>query len=192
MNILDLITLIVIKEAKQIGRYTLKKALELSEGRTRSRLRKLLNDGLIGASPLGAYLTSKGETALSKGFSDLKIKKYIFTEQPFLGLTLNHYIFQISKPVIEKRKLLQLRDEAIRGGASTATFIIFDKGRLTVPGVYENLEKEDEKSCTLIKNNFKLEDGDLLIVASSENRWLAVRGGLNAIKALIEDEKIEI
>ncbi len=189
MNFLDLIALIVIKEAGKIGRYTLKDALELSEGRTRSKLRKLVDDGLIATSPLGVYLTSKGKNLLTVEFNNLKIKKYIFTQQPILGLRLNHYIFQIMTPLIEKRKMLQLRDEAIRGGASAVIFIIFDKGKLIVPSVYDNLEREDAATCSLIKNNFKLEEGDFLFIASSENRWLAVKGGIQAIRSLIEDLK---
>ncbi len=186
MNILDLTTLIIIKEAKQIGRYTLKDALNISEGRARSKLRKLVNEGLLGTSPTGAYLTSKGEAVLTAGLKDLKIKKYVFSQQLILGLKMNHYIFHIAKPAIEKIKLLQLRDEAIRGGASTAVFIVFDHGRLTVPGVYDSLEKEDRNAYSLIKNSFELDEGDVLLVSSSENRWLAVRGGLQAINTLVK------
>jgi len=187
LDIIDLMELIVIKEAGQIGRYTLKDALEVSEGKTRSRLKKLLNEGLITEGPLGASLTSKGERELNQKLRKFNIKKYLFSTQTILDTSLNHYIFQIVNFQIENMKLIQLRDEAIRGGASSAIFIFYKQGKLTVPGVYNDLAEIDEKTCLLLKDNFDLSEGDLLIAASSKNRWLALKGCLHAIQVLTEN-----
>ncbi|MEM2109358.1 MAG: DUF4443 domain-containing protein [Candidatus Odinarchaeota archaeon] len=187
MDILDVMELIIIKESGRIGRYTLKDALGISEGKTRSMLKKLLNEGLISAGPLGASLTSKGEKELNQKLRELNIKKYLFSPQTILDTSLNHYIFQMVNFQIENTKLIQLRDEAIRGGASSAIFILYNQGKLTVPGVYNNLAEVDEKTCLLLKNNFELSEGDLLIAASSKNRWLALKGCLHTIQALTKN-----
>ncbi|MHA1754475.1 MAG: DUF4443 domain-containing protein [Candidatus Odinarchaeia archaeon] len=187
-DLLNLLELIVINESESIGRYTLKNALGISEGKTRSRLKNLFKEGLIIESPRGAKLSVKGKTLLKDKLKKLNIKKYIFYDKPLFGIDKLHYLFHLSVNGFKRRiPILELRDEAIRGGALSAIIIALNGESLTIPEVYDDICKIDKKSSIFIKNNFKIKNADLLIITSADERWDALRGGLKTILKINKD-----
>lgn len=181
---LDIMELIAIRESRSIGRYSLKDALGISEGKTRSRLKALLSEGIIKAGPNGASITNKGEIILENELKSKNIKKYIFYAQPILEAGKNNYIFQVGEALRKPIRWVELRDEAIRGGATSSIFIVEDKGKLAVPGVYPDLEEADKNICSFLKTNFHIGKEDLIIIASSQDRWGGLKGGLRVIYIL--------
>ncbi|MHA1409739.1 MAG: DUF4443 domain-containing protein [Candidatus Odinarchaeia archaeon] len=181
----SILELIAISESGRLGRYTLKNILQLSEGRTRSRLKKLKSEGLIEENAAGAKLSEIGRKTLNEKLNYYKIKKFLSYTGILLGVKKSHYLFQVHiKNIDQNIKFIDLRDEAIRGGAQSTVFIISKGDKLSVPGVYDDVAKNDIETANFIKNTFNVSNGDLIIISSADNKWDALRGALRVVIAL--------
>jgi hypothetical protein len=78
---------------------------------------------------------------------------------------------------------IEQRDRALLAGAAGATTLIFEGGRLTVPSVSKRVV--DKKTYEDLLSDFKLEQGDILIVGMGHTPADAQRGAFNASLSLL-------
>ncbi|MBU1854441.1 MAG: DUF4443 domain-containing protein, partial [Nanoarchaeota archaeon] len=84
---------------------------------------------------------------------------------------------------------LDLRDEAIRNGAYSSIIFQYNK-ELKIPFLEYNYKKENKKDYEKINEEFKLEQGNLLIItfakeqSTCENSSLAVMKKINNMKII--------
>lgn len=162
--------------------------LDLPEGKTRGRLKKLHDEGLIKETKQGAIITKKGEGVLHKLMSSINIASMNIMDVGPLKTghesTVIHVRGRASE--IETTKFTHLRDEAVRVGAQGATIIIFGNGKLSVPAVFPDLEMKYQSVARMLLKEFDLAPGDILIVGSALTKWKALEGALAVALALSE------
>jgi len=87
------------------------------------------------------------------------------------------------------RSGIEQRDEAIKAGAIGATTLIFRNGRLLMPGSREDLLRNDPKIHSLILQQFKPEDNDVIIIGSSQDKKIAEMAAKSAALHTISDHE---
>lgn len=181
-----ILELFLIRKEKSVGRYALKDMLDLTEGKTRGRLKKLQDEGLIRETKQGATITKRGERALHRLLSSMNIAAMDTLDVGPLKTghesTVVHVRGRASE--IETAKYTHLRDEAVRVGAQGATIIIFSNGKLSVPAVFPDLEMKYQSIARMLLKRFDLASGDILIVGSASTKWKAMEGALAVALAL--------
>ncbi|RLI51452.1 hypothetical protein DRO61_02455 [Candidatus Bathyarchaeota archaeon] len=178
-DVKTILLFIIIRREGPVGRYRLKEMLDLShrEGLVRLMLTDLKHEGYLKTSKSGSELTVIGHSYIENLFEKndiLTIKE--LNLQPF-GIDANSFIihlqnYPIPKPVVE------LRDIAVKAGASGAIILLFKKKRLIVPTVYSDLSLDHPELANTLLDNFDLSEEDTLIISFSKNKWRALEGCL--------------
>ena len=162
--------------------------LDLPEGKTRGRLKKLHDEGLIKETKQGATITKRGERVLRRLLSSINIAAMDIMDVGPLKTghesTVIHIRGRASE--IETAKYTHLRDEAVRVGAQGATIIIFSNEKLSVPAVFPDLEMKYQSIARMLLKKFDLASGDILVVGSALTKWKALEGALAVALALSE------
>lgn len=182
-----ILTLIILKLKGPIGRYRLKEMLNLSEqeGIVRFMLSDLKQEGFIKTGKIGCELTPEGEEFLESLLRKYGLVDIIEMNLESLKVGPENFILQIRGHSIPK-SIAELRDAAVRVGASGAVLITYERGVLRVPTVYPNLEDEYPKLVVDFHKALNLHDGDIILACFSEDKWRALEGGLSAATVLAQ------
>jgi hypothetical protein len=73
------------------------------------------------------------------------------------------------------------RDEAVRAGAVGATTLVVDEGRIVFPG---DVEFPEQTLVAPLRNYFRMDDGDVIIIGSAFTYDAAERGAVTAALSL--------
>lgn len=170
---------------KPIGRIKLAEELKLGPGAIRTLIERLRAVELIIVSKTGCALTSKG-------LDFWKEYKSIFEEKTEIGqneLAIASYNFAILvKNFGHKIKSgIEQRDAAIVAGAKGATTIVMKHGRLLIPAVSEDLNRDFPQAAVQISNLLKPQENDVVIIASADEPSKAEYGVLAAAWTLINE-----
>lgn len=181
----SLLLLIILSLEGQIGRYRLKSLLGLSEheGVVRLMLNELGLEGYVEARKAGCGLTSKGEAflqALLRGYGIIRVKDM---DLKALGLEGECFVLHIRGRRVPRR-IIELRDAAVRAGADGVVLIDNEEGRLKIPAVYDDLDLEHPAAAKKLRETFAVSLGDMFLVGFSKNRWRALEGALAAAMEL--------
>ena len=149
-----------------IGRLKLSKKLMLGESSARTILKHLKTLGLVEASRRGYSLTRKGKRLYS--FIRERILGPIEVEKNTLAFGDFNIAFLVKAAAEAVRLGLEQRDAAVRVGGLGAITLIFKDGRLVMPGV-EGCTSEIVEVEKLVKSNFKLEEGDVVILGAGRS-----------------------
>ncbi|MEM2873456.1 MAG: DUF4443 domain-containing protein [Nitrososphaerales archaeon] len=174
---------LLIKEKGPVGRYKIVKELEIPEGIIRGALSYFTDIGIVRATKKGALLTEAGTDLLSKILEKLKIKSIKNFDFEFLALDSCCAVAHV--PQRKNFNVLALRDKAVRAGASACMMISYEKGRLILPKVYEDLSALFPPLAGKLNKEFPLVEGDLLISAFAPRAWKAREA---VISAAIDDD----
>jgi len=161
----------ILGAGEPVGRIRLSKILGLGEGETRTLVRHLRNEGIIEISRAGITLSRLGKKLLS----DLRSILSEEIEVPESPLTVGpHNIALLVKGTAHSVKYgLEQRDAAIKAGALGATTLIFRDGRLTMPGVSEDVFRGIQSLHKLLMARLKPEENDVIIIGSAEDKRTA-------------------
>lgn len=174
-----LLMLVILELKGPIGRYRLKEMLGLSgqEGLVRLMLTELQKEGLTKTSKIGCELTAKGKEmyrVILRKYGIVNIKE--FNLDP-LEIGPETFILQ-TRGFSMPPSITELRDAAVREGASGAVLMIYEKGTLKIPTVYLNLRNKYPTLTIDLFKTLNLSDGDILIACFSRDKWRALEGGL--------------
>ncbi len=164
-----------------VGRIRLSKELNIGEGATRTLLRHLKNEGITQSSRSGITLSETGV----KLFSDLQSRLSKGTEVPSSPLTVGAFNIAILVKGTAKsiRSGMEQRDIAIKNCALGATTLVFRNNKLSLP-------TGEESISNLMRNElvskFNLEENDVIIVGSAENKETAEIGAKMAALQLLK------
>ena len=170
--------LYLINEHAPLGRYELADQIHENQGVIRGLLERLLEHHLVVSSKAGARVTNEGRIALAgflrgHGITDLK------------GLQIPHlvdarYTFGSHLKQASRRteRVIQLRDIAVRMGALGAMTIICSNGGLTIPPDNESLDKLYPETAAILETEFKVREGDVILLAFAEEEYSALAGVL--------------
>jgi hypothetical protein len=156
--------------------------LNLREGPVKTLLRRLEQNGLVSrAGNTGHILTDAGKEWNHK----IRIRMIDFKEVRARSVSLTEFAYgiQLRNLATLVETGIEQRDRALLAGAAGATTLIFERGRLTVPSVSKRVV--DKKTFEDLLSDFKLEEGDILIVGMGHTPADAQRGAFNASLSLL-------
>ncbi len=182
----ELLMLLILKFEGPVGRYRLKGMLGLSEheGRVKRMLADLRRGSYASSGRSGSKITAKGEALLKRHLNMYGIKDVKDLKLQPLETGPASFVIHLRGKANAVTSGIRERDAAIRGGALGAVVLTFKNGVLSVPTVYPDLSSVYPELVEEICKSFSLADGDVLIIASAENKWRALEGGLAAARAL--------
>ncbi|RLG58630.1 hypothetical protein DRN86_05405, partial [Candidatus Geothermarchaeota archaeon] len=174
-------TIFLIGSKEIIGRKVLSKELGVGEGGKRNVLSRLERRGIIRSSRRGHYLTDYGMRIYSK----LKTTISLFDNVKFKSMR----VWRTCSGVLIKGKAdkissgLEQREVAVREGACGAITVVCRDNKLIFPGSGEF--REYKRFLEEIREIFKPEDGDVIIIAGGNTVREARTGAVSAAFTLI-------
>jgi DNA-binding transcriptional regulator LsrR (DeoR family) len=162
-----------------IGRQQLAKRLEIGEGTCRTLIRRLMDDGLIDISRGGMVLTAKGVEVKAK-IGELIVS----AELPETDLTVgpkNYGVF-VRNASGKVKQGVEQRDAALIAGAKGATTLIYEAGRLRMPGMDMDPPGALARSLT---DRLKPREGDVIIIGTANTSSSAEMGAKAAALELL-------
>lgn len=176
-SVVDVIRTIRLLAEKSIGRMRLIKELGLNEANVKTLLKKLNENKLVIPSTKGQVLTKRG-LRIAKKLNE-RISK--FARVKIQGISSKPSVASVVKRAANKIGIgIQQRDEGIKFGVFITTFV-YVNNTLKLPG----MEKYRVEGIRKIKDKFKLENGDAIIVASASDYIKAERGVIAAALTLL-------
>jgi hypothetical protein len=166
--------------ASSIGRGQLAKELRLGEGTIRTLVGRLKGLGLLSTSRGGMALTESGREILS-GLHELLMSSDI-PETTMTVDSRNHAVLVYGAAGVV-RKGIEQRDQALMAGAKGATTLVREGGRLLMPGMEDPL---DPDVIEYIEEAMNPANGDVVIIGSSDDAFLAEIGAKSAALKLLE------
>lgn len=185
-EIKDLLMLLILNREGPIGRYRLKDMIGLSEheGLVKQMLASLQKQGYVSANKLGCTLTKKGETLLEirlKALHIADIKPFDFS---LLRAGPVSICLHLQNTADKIDSAMEIRDIAVRGGATGVTLIFFKEGKLSVPSVHPDFISETPSLAKKIRESFKLKGNDVIAIVSAEDEWRGCEASITVAKAL--------
>lgn len=170
-----------------IGRVKLSKTLGLGGGGIRTLVKHLETEGLIKISRIGIVLSGSGK----KLFFDLKSRISKEIEVPESSLTVGSYnsAILVKDAANFVKHGLEQRDAAIKVGALGATTLVFNRGKLNMPGVEEDAFKGDPPIRVELVSKLQPQENDVIIIGSANDKLTAEYG---AIAAALETLKTRV
>lgn len=182
-----LVALKIIEKENPIGRYDLAKKLNLTNGTVRGMLERLKEKKLIQATKRGCIISEKGREAIReflerKGIVMIKELERKLISKLAPGEKI--YGIQIANAKEKVEDGLKQRDEAVKAGAHGATTLIYTNKKLLFPKTLEETEEIYKQESEYLKRQFKLKEGDVLILCWAKNHVSAIEGAINAALTL--------
>lgn len=153
---------------KNTGRQEIAKNLELGEGTVRTILEILKSKKLLDSTKKGHFLSKKGDEMLNQIYDAINPPKNLSFQHIYPSLKK---IGVIVRNASNLKELYRLRDIAVKSGADGALILKFENRLYAPESGYEQDYKELEKS-------FDLKNGDILVVAFSNDKRNAENGAL--------------
>lgn len=182
----ELLMLLILNREGPVGRYRLKEMIGLSEheGVVRQMLANLQRQGYTSASRSGCALTQKGKALLEKSLRAHHIAAIKTFDSPILKagpISIGSHL----KNMADKIELaMEIRDIAVRGGATGATIILFKEGKLSIPSVRPDFLSEHPNLAKKIRESFNLEDNDVVVIVSAEDEWRGFEASITIARTL--------
>ncbi len=171
----------VINTKGPIGRKTLAQILGIGEGSTRTILDKMIREGSVENTKLGAVLTERGV----KNFRGSGIT---VTPVTIDGLTISDENCAVLVKGMADRigTGYEQRDEAVRMGAMGATTLVVNGGKLLFPGDYV---EPDPSLLAPVRAAFTLEENDVVIIGTGNSYEAAEKGAVAAALSLSDSPR---
>jgi len=176
----------VVGSEGPIGRYSLVDKLRLGEGVVKSMLSTLAKRGFLEAKKgRGCTLTPEGRRELEELLHKHGVAGLELLTTTHLGMGAFEVAVHVKGAASRVKMGVEQRDEAIKAGARGALTLVFRGGKLLVPGVEEPLEELSPRLASYLQGLFSLEEGDVVIVCSSDERWRAEEAALATALSLV-------
>ncbi len=171
-----------------VSRATFCAKLHLGEGAVKTLISHLKNESIVDSIRSGTFLTHNGKKYVSELFDimprECNVEKCNVAREKY-----NHAIL-LKKYQKSIKSGMQQRDYAILYGASGATTLVFTKNKFVFPGDGKNAFSNDKKTELLLREGLQPESGDVVIIASSKDPFVAEISAKNsALWTIAEHEK---
>ncbi len=184
-SLIHVVLMLILLEEGIVGRKRLSSLMNLGEGSVRSLIKRLREAGLINTSKGGCYLSLEGKEIVKdlrrflKGPIEIKLS----------GLVQGKVYGSLVKGVpLEKLRVLEIRDEAVRAGGEGAVILVYTKDGLMFPENSELLANYHPKDELKIIKAFKPGEGDIVILGLGStphiSRLSAISAALSALESV--------
>jgi hypothetical protein len=154
-----------------VSRATFGKEIHLGEGAVKTLISHLKEVKMIESTKSGNFLTEKG-----RKFSN-QIQKIILKECSIKKCSLipgkNNYAIILKNYAFAIKSGLEQRDYAIMYGSSGCITILFQENRFVFPRESKDCFSDDEKTKKYLLENLEPEEGDVIIISSSDDQFVA-------------------
>lgn len=170
------------RELEPVSRSALMKNLNLKEGPIKTLLKRLEQNGLVTRlGNRGHVLSGEGKVWNHRLRERIVESKEVHA--PGVSLTEFAYGIQLRGLADLVASGIEQRDLALLVGATGATTLTFQGGALKVPSV--SGKALDKKTLKELHSEFRLQDGDIVIVGMGRTSSDALRGAFNAALSLL-------
>lgn len=179
-------TIEAIGVAGSIGRKRLSRSLGLGETSTRTIVNRLKDAGLVDTSKAGCKLTKRG-----KAIYDELMSQLVQTSQIEMGkmCTSEHNVgILIRNASCEVRHGIEQYEAAIKAGAEGAMTFVYRKGRLVMPAMSDDLQREQPEIAGRVLKIFHPMENDVIIVGQGTTKESAEDGARAAALRTIESK----
>ena len=186
----QILLLLIIQQEGPIGRYRLKTLLEMSlhEGIVRHMLEEYQAAGIITSSRQGAALTAQGHLYLHQLLRQFRIRDIQQLAIPLMSThptTLGIHLHDCADQIISA---MEIRDIAVRGGATSATVVVFRDEVLTIPAVDPLFVTDNPVFTRQIHATFALQPNDVIILISADSHWRGLEAAIHVAESLTTHE----
>ncbi|MDE1726385.1 MAG: DUF4443 domain-containing protein [Thaumarchaeota archaeon] len=161
----------VIHDNVKASRSLLIEEIGLGEGSVKTLVKHLKMNELIITSKAGMTLTNKGKTLFSKLGEVISAETNIHECSITVG-KFNHAIL-VKGLAKDVGSGIEQRDAAVRIGALGATTLVFRDDKLFTSDKSHDIPIKDRKLTSIIIEKLGPENGDVVIIASAENKKIA-------------------
>ncbi len=182
----EILLLWAVQREGHLGRYRLASIVGLTDGVTRGFLTRLARKDCIRTSKfVGCSLTIRGQKRLRELMGKLKILEIRDIDAGNLSIELKNVAAHIQGGASSIRSGIEQRDAAIKAGASGAITVIFHENRFLLPPDSFDLSRKNAYLTEQFRHEFRLSEGDVLVIVSAGDEWRAVEGVLSAARTLL-------
>ncbi len=161
----------LLSEDQFVSRATFGKEIRLGEGAVKTLISHLKEAKIIESTKSGSFLTEKGKK-FTKQIQKVIPKECTIKKCKLIQGKNNHAIILKNYSFAIKSGVEQ-RDYAIMYGSSGCTTILFHENKFTFPGIGTDCFENDTKTKQYIKENLESEEGDVIIISSSNDPFVA-------------------
>jgi hypothetical protein len=184
------VALILIGREQPLGRYELTERMSIGEGSTRTLLKRFTDaDFIIADGKQGQRLSDEGMIVFNQIMKD--VPRGMFLDVPRLVVYENAYANLVRQKANLIKDGVRQRDEAIIQGGygiSGASTLIHKNGTLVMPPDDYHILGDYEEETLLIMDSLRPDDGDVVIIGSSEERNIAREVAMAAVMTLFDEE----
>jgi len=170
----------IINEMEYVGRYYLSEKLNLGETTIRNILNILKQLNIIEAYRGGHRLTPYGQEIIEELSSLIEIYPDFD-----LGVSGESVLFVVKNFSDKIGSVLEFRDDIIRAGGRGAVILVYRDGNLIFPDSGQPVSVWRADITDKVREKTVLNEGDVVIIVSSENQKEALLSGLNTILAYL-------
>jgi predicted transcriptional regulator len=181
--------LLIIQREGPIGRYRLKTLLEMTvhEGIVRHMLTEYQAAGIITSSRQGAALTPQGHDHLQQLLHQYRILNIQHLTIPLMSTTPSTLGVHLLDCADKITSAMNIRDIAIRGGATSATVVTYRDEALTIPAVDPTFITNNPTLTRQLHTAFTLKPNDVILLISAESDWRGLEAALHIAASLTHD-----
>ncbi len=163
---------------KYVSRSNFCKEIQLGEGAVKTLILHMKEEGLVETIKSGTFLTKKGQKIAEKFHNAIPaqgfLKKCNTTKGKF------NYVIRIKKEFTSNLgNGMQQRDYAILYGASDSLTLHHDKKEFFFIGDKMKCFDKEDKTRTDLINNLTPNNGDVIIITSSDDKFVAEISAIN-------------
>ncbi len=173
---------------KYVSRSMFCKEIHLGEGAVKTLISHLKEYGIVSSIKSGTFLTKKGIKFAAEFYNALPsqgfLKKCAITNGKY------NYTILLKKNYISKiGNGMQQRDYAILYGASDSLTLIFKNNEFVFPGDHRICFADEHKTKNDLIDILNPEDEDMVIITSSEDKFVAEISAINTALWTLRNEK---
>lgn len=169
----------MLYKEQYVSRASFCEHLHMGEGAVKTMIMHLKEESIVDSTKSGTFLTNKGRNfvkiILDVVSSECTIKKCQIAQGRH-----NHAVI-LKKHGFATKTGMEQRDYAILYGASGATTLIYKDSQFVFPHENINCLRNDLKTKNSLLNNLRPENGDMIIIASANNPFVAEIAAKNSV-----------
>lgn len=181
-----LLLLLIIQREGPIGRYRLKTLLGMAmhEGIVRHMLEEYQAEGNITSTRQGASLTPQGQDHLQTLLRQYRIRDIKKITIPLMSIHPTTIGVHLENCADRITSAMDLRDKAVRGGASSATITIYRNEVLTIPTVDPTFITKNPAFTHQLHATFALKSNDIVVLISADTEWKGLEAAIYVAASL--------
>jgi hypothetical protein len=161
----------LLHKDQYVSRATFCSELHMGDGAVKTMIMHLKEESVVDSTKSGTFLTSKGKN-LTKNLIDVISAECVIKKCNIARGRFNHAVL-LKKYGFATKSGMEQRDYAILYGAIGATTLLYKDERFVFP--QENIDclLKDKKTKNVLLKNLNPEKGDMIIIASANDPFVA-------------------